>query len=230
MVIRILVVDNDKQNVRLVRSCLEQAGMMTFPAYNGEEALHFLRAERPDFVILELILPERSGWEITRLLRNDKHLNGIPILILTAQAEDANKLLGFEAGADDYLTKPFNPREVVARVQAILRRVNRMLSERHVLEVNGLRLDMDYRTVTIDGQPVTITPTQFILLQCLMENPNRVFTRADLIQHVFGNAYRSMERTMDAHIKNLRKRIEVDPARPRYIETVYGVGYCLREK
>src|SRR5258708_36002887 len=151
MAARILVVDDDKQIVRLVRSYLEQAGMTTFPAYDGEEALHFLRAERPDLVILDLMLPNRNGWEITRILRGDERLANIPILMLTARVEDGDKILGFELGADDYLTKPFNPLEVVARVKAILRRSSGTPTASRVLEVGALRLDMDSRIVTSNG-------------------------------------------------------------------------------
>ena len=230
MAARILVVDDDKQIVRLIRSYLEQAGMTTFPAYDGEEALHFLRAERPDLVILDLMLPNRNGWEITRILRSDERLANIPILMLTARVEDGDKILGFELGADDYLTKPFNPMEVVLRVKAILRRASGASYATHVLEVGRLRLDVDARMATIANRPLELTPTEFALLQTLMNNPNHVFTRAELIEQALGYTYDGLERTLDSHIKNLRKKIESDPAHPRLIETVFGVGYCLREE
>lgn len=230
MAYRILVVDDDKQIVRAVRSYLENAGMITFPAYTGDEALHSLRHERPHLVVLDLMLPGYDGWEITRQIRADKRLANTAILMLTARVEDTDKIGGLQLGADDYLTKPFNPLEVVARVQAILRRANGTLTTAHVLEVDGVRLDIDYRTVSVHGQSVDLTPTEFMLLQLLMENPNHVFTRATLVERVLGCVYEGMERTIDAHIKNLRKKIEPDASQPRYVETVYGVGYCLREE
>lgn len=230
MASRILVVDDDKQIVRLVRSYLEQAGMTTYAAYDGNEALHAIRTERPDLVVLDLLLPERDGWEITRALRADERLAAIPILMLTARVEDSDKILGFELGADDYLTKPFNPLEVVARVKAILRRASGIPALARVLEVGPLRLDMDSRIVTANGRALEVTPTEFSILHTLMAHPNRVFTRGELIEQALGYTYEGLERTLDSHIKNLRKKIEVDPGQPRIIETVFGVGYCLREE
>jgi two-component system alkaline phosphatase synthesis response regulator PhoP len=227
---RILVVDDDKQIVRLIRSYLEQAGMTTYVAYDGNEALRTIRTERPDLIVLDLLLPERDGWEITRTLRSDERLLGIPILMLTARVDDSDKILGFELGADDYLTKPFNPLEVVARVKAILRRATGTPALSRVLEVGKLRLDMDSRVVTANGRALDVTPTEFSILHTLMAHPNRVFTRGELIEQALGYTYEGLERTLDSHIKNLRKKIEVDPAQPRIIETVFGVGYCLREE
>ncbi len=227
---RILVVDDDKQIVRLVRSYLEQAGMTTYAAYDGNEALRAIRTERPDLVVLDLLLPERDGWEITRTLRADERLAGIPILMLTARVDDSDKILGFELGADDYLTKPFNPLEVVARVKAILRRSSGIPTASRVLEVGTLRLDMDSRIVSSNGHMLEVTPTEFSILHTLMAHPNRVFTRGELIEQALGYTYEGLERTLDSHIKNLRKKIELDPGQPRIIETVFGVGYCLREE
>ncbi len=230
MAARILVVDDDKQIVRLVRSYLEQAGMVTYAAYDGNEAMQMLRSERPDLVVLDLMLPHRDGWEITQALRNDERMSGIAILMLTARVEETDKLVGFELGADDYLTKPFNPQEVVARVKAILRRVSGTPAPTRVLEVGVIRLDADARTVTVNGRLLEVTPTEFAILQTLMERPNRVFTRTELIEQALGYSYDGLERTLDSHIKNLRKKIEVDPGQPRLIETVFGIGYCLREE
>jgi len=227
---RILVVDDDRQIVRLVQSYLEQTGMTTYTAYDGEEALRIIRSERPDLIVLDLMLPKRDGWEITRVLRSDERLASIPILMLTARIEDTDKILGLELGADDYLTKPFNPLEVVARVRAILRRAGGTFTPPHVVEIGGLRLDVDYRTVSVNGHLIDVTPTEFALLHTLMERPNHVFTRSELIEQALGYAYEGLERTLDSHIKNLRKKIEDDPSQPRYIETVFGVGYCLREE
>ncbi len=150
--------------------------------------------------------------------------------MLTARVEDTDKILGLELGADDYLTKPFNPREVVARVRAILRRAGGAVIGSHVLVVGAVRLDLDGHTLQVDDQPVEVTPTEFELLRALMSNPNHAFTRSELIEKALGYAYEGLERTLDSHIKNLRKKIEEDPAQPRYIETVFGVGYRMRDE
>ena len=225
---RILVVDDDKQIVRLVRSYLEQAGFQVLTAYDGETALHAIRRERPDLVILDLMLPDRDGWDITRIVRGDENLAGLPIVMLTARVEDTDKIVGLELGADDYVTKPFNPREVVARVRAVLRRVAGGPTQSQIRQVGGLHMDLDRHVVTLDGEPIELTPTEFDLLEVLMENPGHAFTRLELIEQGLGYAYAGMERTVDSHIKNLRKKIEPDPSNPTYIETVYGVGYRLR--
>jgi two-component system alkaline phosphatase synthesis response regulator PhoP len=221
---RILVVDDDKQITRLVASYLEKAGLSVLTAHDGEQALRVIRHERPDLVVLDLMLPGRDGWEITRTLRADERLAAIPILMLTARVEDTDKILGLELGADDYLTKPFNPREVVARVRAILRRAGNTLKAPRVLASGHLHLDMDRHLVRLEGEIVETTPTEFELLRALMENPDHAFTRGELIEQALGYAYEGMERTLDSHIKNLRKKIGSD-----YIETVFGVGYRFRE-
>ncbi|HMQ52737.1 MAG TPA: response regulator transcription factor [Anaerolineae bacterium] len=225
---QILVVDDDKQIVRLVRSYLEQEGFQVLTAYDGETALHTLRRERPDLLVLDLMLPDRDGWEITRLVRGDESLAGTPIIMLTARVEDSDKMVGFELGADDYITKPFNPREVVARVKAVLRRASGPLTPAHVLQLNALRLDLDRHQVSLAGQPMDLTPTEFDLLVNLAEHPGQVFTRLQLIENALGYGYEGMERTIDTHIKNLRKKLDVGQDSPLYIETVYGVGYRLR--
>ena len=226
---RILVVDDDKQIVRLVSSYLEQAGFALFTAYDGDEAMRVIRRERPDLIVLDLMLPKHDGYEITKWLRGDQTLASTPILMLTARVEDGDKILGLELGADDYLTKPFNPREVVARVRAILRRATITPSTTHVLQVRGLVLDVDQHNVTIDGRAIETTPTEFALLKTLMENPNRAFTRGELIEKALGYSYEGLERTLDSHVKNLRKKIENDPTDPQYIETVFGVGYRMND-
>jgi two-component system alkaline phosphatase synthesis response regulator PhoP len=224
---RILVVDDDKQIVRLVSSYLEEAGFAVLTAYDGETAIHTVRREHPDLIVLDVMLPGHDGMEITRWLRADPHVAGIPILMLTARVEDVDKIVGLEIGADDYLTKPFNPREVLARVRAILRRVGG-LTPPQILQIGELRLDIDHHFVSVQGQAVELTPTEFTLLQTLMQNPDHAFTRAELIEKALGYTYEGMERTLDSHIKNLRKKIELDPAEPHYLETVFGVGYRLR--
>jgi two-component system alkaline phosphatase synthesis response regulator PhoP len=226
---RILVVDDDKEIVRLVRAYLEQAGFQVLIAYDGETALHVLRRDRPDLVVLDLMLPDRDGWDITRLVRADGVLASTPIVMLTARVEDSDKIIGLELGADDYITKPFNPREVVARVRSVLRRSqsDATQSQPRVLQLGGLLMDLDRHEVMLDGRPIELTPTEFELLRTLMENAGYAFTRMELIEQGLGYEYEGIERTLDSHIKNLRKKIEPDPKRPTYIQTVYGVGYRL---
>ncbi len=225
---RILVVDDDKEIVRLVRAYLEQAGFTVYVAYDGETALHMVRREHPSLVILDLMLPDRDGWDITRIMRRDDALESIPIIMLTARVEDTDKIIGLELGADDYVTKPFNPREVVARVRSVLRRANGTSSEREqILQVDQLRMDLYRREVMLDGITVELTPTEFELLRAMMQNPGYAFTRAELIERSLGYGYESLERSLDSHIKNLRKKIEDDPKQPTYVQTVYGVGYRL---
>lgn len=225
---RILVVDDDKQIVRLVQSYLERAGFQVLTAYDGETALHTIRRERPDLVVLDLMLPDRDGWEITRLVRQDERLAGLPIIMLTARVEDTDKIVGLEVGADDYVAKPFNPQEVVARVRAVLRRATSAPITPHVLQTGALRLDLDRHLATLKDAPLDLTPTEFDLLKTLLEQPGHAFTRLELVERALGYSYEGMERTLDSHIKNLRRKIEPDPGRPTYIETVYGVGYRLR--
>ena len=226
---RILVVDDDKQIVRLVQSYLEKAGYSILTAYDGDEAMRIIRRERPDLIVLDLMLPKHDGLEITKWLRTDQGLATTPILMLTARIEDGDKILGLELGADDYLTKPFNPREVVARVRAILRRATTAPVSAHVLQIRGLTLDVDKHTVTLDDRAIETTPTEFAILRTLMENPNHAFTRGELIEKALGYSYEGMERTLDSHIKNLRKKIEKDPGDPQYIVTIFGVGYRISE-
>jgi two-component system alkaline phosphatase synthesis response regulator PhoP len=224
---RILVVDDDRNIVRLVRSYLEQAGMSVVTAYDGDEAMHAINRERPALVVLDLMMPKRDGWQITEWMRGDERLTNTPILMLTARADDSDKIMGLELGADDYLTKPFNPMEVVARVRAILRRSEGKMMKQQAYEVGGLRLDVDQHMVTVEGKAVDVTPSEFTLLHTFLEHPNRIFTRAELIERGFGYSYEGLERTLDTHIKNLRRKIGDDPRQPRYIETVFGVGYRL---
>ena len=198
---RILLVDDDHEIVRVLRAYLEQANFLVLTAFDGETALHMIRHDRPDLVVLDLMLPDRDGWEITRQLRADDVWAGLPIIMLTARVEDTDKIIGLELGADDYITKPFNAREVVARIRTVLRRTQGK------------------------DEPIDLTQTEFKLLQIFMENPGYAFTRIDLIEQGLGYSYEGMERTLDSHIKNLRKKIEPDPKCPTYLQTVYGVGY-----
>jgi two-component system alkaline phosphatase synthesis response regulator PhoP len=223
----ILVVDDDHEIVRVVRAYLERAGFTVLSAYDGDSALHTLRREQPALVVLDLMLPDRDGWDLTRLIRSDTALAETPIIMLTARIEDTEKIVGLELGADDYITKPFNPREVVARVRSVLRRSqpSRGKSNRRVLEWDALLLDLDRHQVTLNDKPVELTTTEFNLLKVLMENPGYAFTRSELIERGMGYEYEGSERTLDSHIRNLRRKIEPDPDNIQYIQTVYGVGY-----
>ena len=227
---RILVVDDDKSIVKVLTAYLEQSGYQVLPAYDGEMALHMLRRERPDLVILDLMMPGRDGYEVTNLVRNDKSLSATPIIMLTARIEDSDKIVGLELGADDYITKPFNAREVVARVKSLLRRVQLDQSPSaapHVLVSGNLRLDLDQHTLMVDYVPVELTRTEFNLLEAFLSNPGYTLTRDDLLEKAVGYAYEGLGRALDTHIRNLRRKIEPDPDNPTYIQTVYGVGYRL---
>lgn len=224
---RILVVDDDKKIVRLIQSYLQQSNYEVLTAYDGEMALHAIRRERPDLLILDLMLPGRDGWEITRIVRGDAKLAGLPIIMLTARMDDTDKIVGLELGADDYMTKPFNPREVVARVRAVLRRANNNATRPHILQVGPLQMDLDRHELLRDGELIALTSTEFEILKVLMQNPGHAFTRLKLLEKSLGYGYEGLERTLDSHLKNLRKKIEADPKHPTIIKTVYGVGYRL---
>jgi len=226
---RILVVDDDREIVRLLRAYLEQAGYQVFAAYDGETALHILRRERPDLVLLDLMLPDRDGWDVTRIVRGDAGLIATPIIMLTARVEDENKIVGLELGADDYVTKPFNPREVMARVRAVLRRAQGEPVPTRVLQSGCLLIDLDQHLVQVEGRAVKVTPTEFSLLQALAEQPGHALTRMELIENGLGYNYEGLERTVDSHIKNLRRKLVKAGAPEDLVETVFGVGYRLVE-
>ena len=227
---RILVVDDDRSIVKVLTAYLELSGYQVLPAYDGEMALQILRRERPDLVILDVMMPGRDGHEVANLVRADKSLAATPIIMLTARVEDTDKIVGLELGADDYITKPFNAREVVARVKSLLRRVRLDQSPNaapHILTCGGLRLDLDQHTLTVDSAPVDLTRTEFNLLETFLSNPGYTLTRDDLLEKAVGYAYEGLGRALDTHIRNLRRKIEPDPDNPSYIQTVYGVGYRL---
>ena len=227
---RILVVDDDKSIIEIVQAYLEQAGYSVLTAYNGTSAMHTLRHEKPDLLILDLMLPDRDGWDITRGIRHDKQLATIPIIMLTARVDDSDKIVGLELGADDYVTKPFNPREIVARVRALLRRRQLDKAEQiDCLEVDLLQLDLGSRTLTLDGKLIEVTPTEFNLLKIFMGSPGHTFSREKLLEKALGYGYEGFGRTLDTHIRNLRNKIEPDPQNPTYIQTVYSIGYRLVE-
>jgi two-component system alkaline phosphatase synthesis response regulator PhoP len=225
----ILVVDDDHDIVRLVRAYLEKAGFQVLVAHDGKTALQILRHDRPALVVLDLMLPDQDGWDITRQVRSDAVLADTPIIMLTARIDDTDKIIGLELGADDYITKPFNPREVVARVRSVLRRTqgNTATRQSRVLQQGNLLVDVDRREVLLNGQPVDLTSTEFNLIKALMENPGYAFTRSELIEQALGYEYEGSERTLDSHMRNLRRKIEPTPNENTYIQTVYGVGYRL---
>jgi DNA-binding response OmpR family regulator len=228
---RILVVDDDLEIARVVRAYLEQAGFQVIVAHNGESALHLMRRESPTLVVLDLMLPDRDGWDITRIARSDSTTKSIPIIMLTARIEDTEKIIGLELGADDYITKPFNPREVVARVRSVLRRaIPEVSTRKNTLEFDALVLDIAQHQLYLEGEPIELTPTEFKLLQVFMENMGYAFTRGELVQKVLGYDHEGLERTLDSHIKNLRRKIEPNISQPTYIQTVYGVGYRFAGK
>ena len=224
---KILVVDDEVQIVRIVRSYLEQANYTVITATNGQDALFLARDEKPNLVVLDLSMPKMDGLEFTRRIRTE--LPGIAIIMLTARVEEMDRILGLELGADDYVTKPFSPRELVSRVRAVLRRGQRPAIDDEILRAGALTLDKVRREATLAGKPVDLTPTEFDLLDTLMESPGRAFSRAELLEALQGVAFEAYERTIDAHIKNIRCKIETDPSSPHYITTVRGIGYRLEE-
>ncbi|PWH16892.1 MAG: DNA-binding response regulator [Ardenticatenia bacterium] len=221
----ILVVDDQANVRRLLREYLEEEGFRVVVAENGRDALYAARREKPDLILLDIMMPEMSGYEFMRTFTKEQNT---PIILLTAKLEESDKVLGLELGADDYITKPFSMRELVARIRAVLRRVEKGASGSEVLRVADITLDRGARTVTVGGRNVRLTPTEFELLATLMAAPGRVFSRAALLEAVQGISVETMERSIDVHIRNLRTKIEPDASNPRYIETVFGVGYRFR--
>ncbi len=219
---KILVVDDKPELRTLLKSYFTQEGYDIVTAPNGQEALFVARREKPDLIILDLMMPEMSGYDFMRLYNRE---TDTPIIILTARLEENDKVLGLELGADDYVTKPFSPRELAARVRAVLRRLEKQSGGQEVLRAGEITLDRTGRSTQVSGQPVDLTPSEFDLLATLMAAPGRVFSRLELLERLQGTAYEGYERTIDVHIRNLRTKIEPDPSSPRYIETVYGAGY-----
>ena len=223
---RILVVDDEPRITRLVRDYLENAGFAVTAAHDGAEALMRARTERPDLVVLDLGLPGLDGLDVTRSLRRD---SGVPIIMLTARDDEADRIVGLELGADDYVTKPFSPRELVARVRAVLRRRDAAAEGAETLTAGDLILDVPRMRAEVGGRRVELTTTEFQLLTAMARQPGRVFTRSQLLDAIHGIAFESYERAIDAHVKNIRRKIEPDPRAPRHLLTVYGVGYRLTD-
>jgi two-component system alkaline phosphatase synthesis response regulator PhoP len=223
----ILVVDDELRIVELARDYLEHAGFAVLTAADGPSALMMARTRKPDVMILDLGLPGMDGLDVARTLRRD---SAVPILMLTARDDELDRVLGLEIGADDYVTKPFSPRELVARVRAILRRVERQAEPGDRIQAGGVSIDLARMRVEIEGRTVDLTPTEFQLLATLARQPGRIFTRSQLLDAIHGIAFESYERAIDAHVKNLRRKLEPDPGRPRFVLTVYGVGYRFAEE
>ena len=218
----ILVVDDEKRLVSLVKSYLEQEGYRVVTAYDGREALDVASAEEPDLIVLDVMMPEMDGYAF---MREHRAQNNTPIILLTARVDDDEKVIGLELGADDYITKPFRPRELVARVRAVLRRTGQNAPRGEILKAADITIDRTTRIVQVGEKTVDLTPSEFDLLAALMSAPGRVFSRLDLLDIIQGVRYDGYQRTIDIHIKNLRAKIEPDTRSPHYIQTVYGVGY-----
>lgn len=220
----ILIIEDEPELVRVLRSYLEQAGYTVIAALRGDTGLALWENKRPDLVILDLNLPGMDGLDVAQQIRHNE-TRRTPLLMLTARADESDQLVGLELGADDYVPKPFSPRIVVARVKALLRRSASALSPGHPLHIVDLIIDQEAHTLTRDGKAIELTPTEFTLLVTLASQPGRVFSRLQLLEAAQGVAYEGYERTIDAHIKNLRAKIEPDSRKPKYIQTVFGVGY-----
>ncbi len=222
VVTRVLVVEDEIKIARLVRDYLRQAGFDVLEATDGPSALSLARTEKPDMIVLDLGLPGRDGLDVTRELRAT---SSVPIIMLTARSEETDRIVGLELGADDYITKPFSPKELVARIRAVLRRADATLGGGELVRAGPLEIDLPKRRVTIDDHEIELTVSEFDLLLVLARQPGRIYTRAQLLDAVRGVSFEAYERSVDAHIKNLRRKIESDPRRPEYVLTVYGVGY-----
>jgi two-component system alkaline phosphatase synthesis response regulator PhoP len=219
---KILVVEDELKIARLVRDYLHQAGFAVIEAGDGASALSLARSEKPDMVVLDLGLPEMDGLDVTRRLRQT---SSVPIIMLTARSEESDRIVGLELGADDYIVKPFSPKELVARIRAVLRRADATLGGGELIRAGAVTIDLPKMRVTVGDDEVELTATEFELLVTLARHPGRIYTRAQLLDALHGISFESYERSVDAHIKNIRRKIEPDPRRPQLVLTVYGVGY-----
>jgi two-component system alkaline phosphatase synthesis response regulator PhoP len=224
---KILIADDEQHILDTVRAYLKEGGFQVIAARDGREALFTFRHEQPDLVILDVMMPEMDGWESARLIRRE---SDVPIIFLTARVDDVDQITGLEIGADEYITKPFSPRVLVAQVRAVLRRsYGDLAAEPTVWRLGDMELNVETHTASKGGVRIDLTPSEFDLLAVLIARPGRVFTRMELLERIQGEAFAGYERTIDVHIKNLRAKIEEDPREPQYIETIYGVGYRMRE-
>jgi DNA-binding response OmpR family regulator len=218
----ILVVDDQSSVRQLLQDYLTEQGFRVFTATDGQNAIYMARHEPPDLILLDIMMPKMDGYQFIRQFRLERQT---PIIIITAREEETDAVLGLELGADDYVVKPFRMRELVARIQAVLRRKEQAPERFEVLRADEILLDEETHTVTVAGAPVTLTPIEFALLAVFMRSPGRVFSRADLVDRLSGSNFAGLDSTLNVHIRNLRVKIEPDPGNPRYIETVFGIGY-----
>jgi two-component system alkaline phosphatase synthesis response regulator PhoP len=221
---KIFVIDDEPQIVKVLKAYLEKAGYQVITASDGKAALSIFQREKPDFLILDLNLPGMDGLELCKAIRRDSN---VPILMLTARVEETDRLIGLELGADDYVLKPFSPREVVARVKTIFRRSIAEPIKSEIIHVGDLLIDLEQHTVNLAGKPVELTPTEFEILVTLAKQPRRVFSRLQIMEQAQGDTFEGYDRTIDAHIKNIRLKLEPNPKKPVYIQTVFGFGYKL---
>ncbi len=230
---RVLIIEDEPNIIELVSYNLEKEGWLVSKAQTGEEGLEKIKEEHPDIILLDLMLPGIDGMEICRRTRQDKLTRDIPIIILTAKAEEADRVLGLESGADDYVTKPFSPRELVARIRAVLRRADKNFSEaedRETLNLGPIKMDLRQHKVLVNDGEIDLTPKEFDLLHLLMSHPGRAFSREYLLENLWGYEFFGDTRTVDVHVRRLRQKIEENPAQPYWLETVRGVGYRIREE
>jgi two-component system alkaline phosphatase synthesis response regulator PhoP len=223
----ILVVDDEPKIAKQARDYLERGGFRVVTTGDGKTALAAARHERPDLIVLDLNLPGMDGLDVCRALRRE---SDVPIIMLTARVEETDRLIGLELGADDYITKPFSPRELVARVRAVLRRVQGGVHRPGIIRAGDLEIDLHGHRVTRAGEPIRLTRIEFNLLAVLAQHPGQTFTRAQLLDRLHGVAYDGYDRSVDAHVKNLRRKLEIDPVEPRYVLTVYGIGYRFADE
>ncbi len=223
---QILVVDDEPRIAEIAKDYLERAGYRVAIAANGIDAVSFATRHHPDLIVLDLGLPHMDGLDVTRRLRKESN---VPIIMLTARVDENDKLIGLELGADDYVTKPFSPKELVARVRAVFRRIDAAPERGHIVRAGDVTLDKERMQVSVGDRPIDLTATEFELLATLVRQPGRVFTRAQLLDAIRGIEAESSDRAIDAHVKNVRRKLEADPRNPRYVLTVYGVGYKFAE-
>ena len=221
---KVLLIDDDEKIVKLLRSYFEKEGWIVTAAYDGLQGLQAVKIQQPDIVILDLMLPGIDGWEVCKRLRKDSE---VPIIMLTARDEETDRLIGLELGADDYVSKPFSPREIVARAKAVLRRTQREVVQSEPVKIGELKIDVENHEVRLAGQILDLTPTEFKILHLLAQKPGRPFTRLQIVEDSQGEAFEGYERTIDVHIKNLRRKLGDDGKEATYIQTVYGVGYKM---
>lgn len=222
----VLIVEDEIQLAQILRDYLERAGFQALTVHDGEAAISAFQHKRPDLVLLDLNLPGVDGLDVARMLRRE---SDVPMIMVTARVDETDRLVGLELGADDYITKPFSPREVIARVRAVLRRAKAAPLRAQAVRAGDVEVDLVRHRAAVQGEPLNLTPTEFELLAVMAREPGRVFSRMQLLEATRGEAYEGYERSVDAHIKNLRAKMEPDPKNPIYVETVFGVGYRFRE-